>query len=185
MSSFSQPDIMVDIETLSTDPTAVILSIGAIKFKRKGELKKLEDMDRFYTRVSRESCEVLGMHTDHSTVEWWGRQDESVRYEALENPEDRLPIKEALKKFSEWVGKSNYIWGHGDDFDCVVLNQAYKICGQPVPWKFWNTRDTRTLFDIAGIRNADLPKNDKHHPIHDCYRQIVGVNKSLSALNLI
>ena len=185
MSSFTQPDIMVDIETLSTEPSAVILSIGAIKFKREGDLPDLEKMDQFYTRVSKESCEVLGMHTDNSTVEWWGRQEDAVRFEALENPEDRLPIKEALKKLSEWIGRSNYVWGHGDDFDCVVLNQAYKRCGQPVPWKFWNTRDTRTLFDLAGVRNADLPNNDKHHPIHDCYRQITGVKMSLSKLNLI
>jgi hypothetical protein len=180
----TRKDVMVDIETLSTRPNAVIVSIGAIKFDRKGPLEKLEEMDSFYTKVSRESCEVLGMNVDPSTVEWWNRQDDAIRFEALENPEGRLPIKDALKNLATWIGTSQYIWGHGDDFDCVILGEAYNICNIKVPWKFWNTRDTRTLFDLAGIRNADLPKNDKHHPIHDCFRQVSGVSMSMVKLGL-
>ena len=176
-------DVMIDIETLSTRPNAAIVSIGAIKFNRNTEVPRLEDMNQFYVRVSRESCETTGMHVDPATIEWWSKQDRDIRYEALENPIDRLTIKDALMKLAEWFKGTQYIWGHGDDFDCVVLSEAYKLCDMKVPWDFWNTRDTRTLFDIAGIRNSDLPANDKHHPIHDCYRQIVGVRKALSSLN--
>jgi hypothetical protein len=177
-------DVMIDIETLSTRPNAVIVSIGAIKFSRVGVTPELDEMDSFYTRVSRESCELLGMHVDPNTLEWWKKQDADIRYEALENPVDRLTIKDALSSLSKWFGRSQFIWGHGDDFDCVVLNEAFTICNMKVPWQFWNTRDTRTLFDIAGIRNSDLPANDKHHPIHDCYRQFIGVKKALSKLNI-
>ena len=182
---FINYNVMIDIETLSTDPNAAIVSIGALKFNRKEGRKKLEDMNRFYVKVSRESCETLGMSVSQETLEWWKRQDEGIRYEALENPNDRVTIKEALEKLTMWINGSQHIWGHGDDFDCVVLTQAYKTCGLKVPWKYWNTRDTRTLFDIAGIHPWDLPPDDKHHPINDCYRQYVGVMMSLSKLNLI
>ena len=57
-------EVMIDIETLSTRPNAVILTIGAIKFDRKGPLKKLEEMDQFYVRISKESCELSGMIID-------------------------------------------------------------------------------------------------------------------------
>jgi DNA polymerase III epsilon subunit-like protein len=177
-------DVMIDIETLSIRPNATIVSIGAIKFNRLGPLQKLESMDQFYVRVSRESCEILGSQTDKETIDWWAKQDEKVRYEALENPEDRLDIKEALIKLREWIGKSTIVWGHGDDFDCVVLNEAYRMCGQETPWKFWNTRDTRTVYDLSGIRITDLPPNDKHHPIHDCYRQISGLKMSFAKLDV-
>jgi len=177
-------DVMIDIETLSTKPNAVIVSIGAIKFDRKEPLKPLDEYEQLYIRVSRESGELVGMDIDHSTVEWWGRQKEDIRYEALENPTDRLDIKDALKKLSKWFKGSKYIWGHGDDFDCVILTQAYMICGQPVPWKFWNTRDTRTIFDIAGITNRDLPTNEKHHPIHDCYRQLTGLRMAFDNITI-
>jgi len=182
LETINMTDVMIDIETLSTKPNAVIVSIGAIRFDRNKPLDKLENYDQLYMRVSRESCEVLGMDIDHSTVEWWARQDETIRYEALENPTDRLDIKDALKKLNTWFGSSKYIWGHGDDFDCVILTQAYIKCGQPIPWKFWNTRDTRTLFDIAGVTNRDLPNASKHHPIHDCYRQLTGLKKAFNII---
>ena len=177
------PDVMIDIETLSTRPNATIVSIGAIKFSRDGPMKKLEEMDQFYVRVSRESGEIIGSRTDQDTLDWWKKQDEKVRYEALENPIDRLDIKDALTKLKEWIGKSTIVWGHGDDFDCVVLNENYRMCGQETPWKFWNTRDTRTVYDLAGIRISDLPPDDKHHPIHDCYRQIYGLKLGFAKLS--
>ena len=188
MSSFQRTriynkEVMVDIETLSTQSNAVILSIGAIKFDRDGSLPDSpSEMDTFYVRVARESCEVLGMHVDPETVQWWNNQPAEVREEALENTSERLTIKDALTRFEAWIGKSELVWGHGDDFDCVILSSAFQSCGMKTPWKFWNTRDTRTLFDIAGVRNSDLPSNSKHHPIHDCYRQVAGVLMSLRKL---
>lgn len=178
-------EVMVDIETLSTQSSAVILSIGALKFDRSESLPLSPDvMDSFYVRVARESCEVLGMHVDPDTVRWWNSQEESIRHEALEDTSERLTIKDALTKLTAWIGRSELVWGHGDDFDCVILSEAYRRCDMKVPWKFWNTRDTRTLFDIAGVKNSDLPANSKHHPIHDCYRQVAGVLKALRKLNL-
>ena len=51
-----------------------------------------------------------------------------------QNAKDRQDIKFVLKEFSEWVGNiNNYIWGHGDDFDCVILDNAYKCCGIQTP----------------------------------------------------
>jgi len=178
-------EVMIDIETLSTQSNAVILSIGALKFDRSGDLPASpEVMDSFYVRVARESCEMLGMHVDPETVQWWAGQNEEIRHEALENTSERLSIKDALLQLTSWIGRSQKIWGHGDDFDCVILSEAYRRCDMKVPWKFWDTRDTRTLFDIAGVKNSDLPANSKHHPVHDCYRQVAGVLKSLRKLNL-
>jgi hypothetical protein len=45
-------DVMLDIETYSTKTNACIMTIGAIKFKRGTELKKLEEMDTFYRRIT-------------------------------------------------------------------------------------------------------------------------------------
>jgi hypothetical protein len=64
----------------------------------------------------------------------------------------------------------------------VIMDEAYKRCGMVPPWKFWDERDTRTLYEVAGVKNWDLPKNSKHHALHDCYRQIVGVHMSMNRL---
>ena len=178
-------NIMIDIETTSTNPDAAIVSIGAIRFARGGKLRKIGDMDSFYTKVSISSCEDVGLHTDPSTMDWWSRQDQSVRYEALENPTHRLSIHDALRKLAEWIGRGdNLIWGNGDDFDCVILASAYRACGINVPWKFWNTRDVRTVFDLGGVKPWDLPTELKHHPVHDCWRQIWGLQRSFGVIGM-
>ena len=40
-------EVMIDIETLSTKNNAVILTIGAIKFDRKDDIKELKNMETF------------------------------------------------------------------------------------------------------------------------------------------
>lgn len=176
-------DIMLDLETLSVRPDAAIIIIGAIKFCRKGNILSLEDSDKFYRRITIESCKKAGLRIDNSTMKWWNEQAKDVRYEALENP-DRVPLEQALQEFSIWMGNSTYVWGNGDDFDCTILGEAFSRCNMEIPWKFFLTRDCRTLFDLAGIKKADLPRGLEHHAIHDCYRQIVGVKNSLRRLSL-
>ena len=174
-------DVMIDIETLSTQSNALILTIGAIKFNRNTKLSSLEKCDTFYRRVNVDSCIKLGMHTDPSTEKWWYTQDEKTRYEALENP-DRQTIKQVLFEFSTWYEGSKYIWGHGDDFDCVILNNAYIACNMKTPWRFWNTRDTRTLFDLANVHVNDIAVEEAHHALHDAYRQVKCVEIALEKL---
>ena len=182
-------EIMIDLETLSVRPNAVILTIGAIKFNRndKWDFNKTyieqPNINTFYRRITIQSCINIGLRTDPETEQFWLDQDNDVKYEALHHP-DRVNIEVALKDFTNWVGYSKLIWGHGDDFDCPILSEAYKHCNMEVPWNFWNTRDTRTLFDIAKIYQKDLPNNNKHHALHDCYRQIIGVQKCIKKLNL-
>jgi len=45
--------------------------------------------------------------------------------------------------------------------------------GRAVPWKFWQVRDTRTIFDL-GI-SPDRPPVLKHHALEDAWNQAVGV----------
>ena len=174
-------DVMLDIETYSTKPNACIMTIGAIKFKRGTELKKLEEMDTFYRRITLESNKELNRDISHDTMRWWSEQSEETRTE-LEIDEDRIPLKQALLEFKEWFGNSLYIWSHGDDFDTVIVNTAMKDCKIETPWEFWNTRDTRTLFDIAEVYNRHLPQNSKHHALHDCHRQLSGLFLAFSRL---
>ena len=174
-------DVMVDIETLGTKPGSVILTIGAIKFDRSTPVPDLGKMDTFYRRIRTNSCIKIGMTSDRGTELWWSKQDPEIQYEALVAP-DRVSIKRALKDFTEWFGDCAHIWSHGDDFDCVLMESAYRLLGQKAPWSFPNTRDTRTLYDIGNVQLNSLPQNAKHHALHDCYRQIIGVQKALQNL---
>jgi len=53
------------------------------------------------------------------------------------------------------------------------------------PWKFWQVRDTRTVYDLAGLSLKDLDQSNQHHALHDCLRQIDGIKRSLEKLKNI
>ena len=51
----------------------------------------------------------------------------------------------------------------------VILENAMKQLGLPIPWQFWNVRDARTVYSLY----PDLPKpRASHHALEDCRRQI-------------
>lgn len=174
---------MLDLETLSTRPHAVILVIGAIKFNRNEKWIEEPDINRietFYVRIKIDSCIDAGLHVDPQTKKWWSEQNDDIKYEALEHP-DRIPLKDALIQFKKWVGNNSShvkIWGNGSSFDCGILGESYKRCDIEAPWKFWNERDLRTIMDLGEVKMCDLPQGKLHHALYDCYRQILGFQMS-------
>jgi len=62
--------IMVDIETLGTDPGAAIVSIGAVRFSTTNDAAGAIEAE-FFESVALESCDAYGLDIDGSTVEWW------------------------------------------------------------------------------------------------------------------
>ena len=170
-------NVMIDIETLSTRPDALILTIAAVKFQRGG--KKTRDGEKFYVRVCPESCRQKGLHIDAATQMWWENQCEEARYEALLNT-DRIPLVQALDRLSAFIGSTDIVWANSPSFDCVILENAYSVCGKLAPWKFWNLRDLRTLKDLAGIKYHSVQNN--HNALEDCYNQIDLAQKCFSKL---
>ena len=175
-------DAMIDIETLSTNNNAIILTIGAIKFKRNENIKELKDMESFYVRIEKESCEKLNMHLDENTLKWWNSQNEKAKYEALINP-DRMSIELALGKLSLFLKNCTYIWANSPNFDCVILENAYKACKLQPPWKFWNLRDCRTIYSLANIK-LTYTGDTSHNSLEDCYSQIICLKQSLKNLKI-
>ena len=100
-------------------------------------------------------------------------------YEAIEN-KDRIQIQDALRKLSIFVRDCKYIWCQGINFDPVILENAYRKCKIQIPWKYYNLRDTRTVFDICKIDLKNFTKPDTHHnALQDCYIQYLALKKAL------
>lgn len=178
-------DVMIDLETLSTENNAHVLTIGAVRFARShtNEVPKLSEMDSFYRRISFESNEAVGMHKSSDTILWWIKQADKVRKEAFDS-KDRHSFKSVLQEFTDWFkkGSSKHIWSHGSVFDVTILTEAYKRHNMEPPYKFWDVRDTRTAYDLAGVRIKDFQTDETHHALHDCYNQIKALRSSLSRL---
>jgi DNA polymerase III epsilon subunit-like protein len=184
---YSNPkNIMLDLETQSVRPHAAILTIGAIKFDTNGKLPPIDKLKTFYRRITMDSCLEEGLHIDPETMAWWAEQDEKASYEAIGNP-DRIPLRQALTEFSDWVGDYKYtkIYANSPDFDITIIREAYKRCEMEskIPFNFWSVRCTRTIYDLGGVKLKDFPNNIKHHALYDCYAQILAMKEALKRIN--
>ena len=107
---------------------------------------------------------------------------EEYKYEALLN-KDRINLDEGLKKLSKFIKNSKNVWCHSPNFDCVILENAYRLCNLEIPWKFYNLRDTRTIYDLGNVKLKTIGET-KHHALHDCYNQILALKQSLTNLKI-
>lgn len=134
--------IMVDLETLDTKPTAIILSIGACRVN----FNTGEPTDPFYRVISVDSCKEVGLTESESTRKWWDGQSEEAR-RVFTDPS--VPLLQGLSDFSTYLrqfGVGNLkLWGCGSDFDNVILSNAYEALGSQAPWRFYNNRCYRTI----------------------------------------
>jgi len=63
----------------------------------------------------------------------------------------------------------------------VIIENICRSLQQAVPWKFWDVRDTRTLFDLADVQ-VDVA--GKHNALTDAVAQARAVQQSYKKLNI-
>ena len=165
-------DIMIDLETLDVLPTATILTIGAVKFDPFGDDVNDPKCEKFYVRVDVDSCDRIGATVSQATLDWWASQSQEAQNEAFD-PENRIPIQDAITQLYKFCRGAKRVWSHGAGFDVIILEHYFRKIGKAIPWSFWEVRDTRTIFDI-GI-NPNRPPVLKHHALEDAWNQAVGV----------
>jgi len=165
-------DIMIDLETLDVLPTATILTIGAVKFDPFGDDVYDPKCEKFYVRVDVDSCDRIGATVSQATLDWWSNQSQAAQDEAFD-PENRIPIEDAMTQLYKFCRGAKRVWSHGAGFDVTILEWYFRKIGKAIPWSFWEVRDTRTIFDI-GI-NPNRPPVLKHHALEDAWNQAVGV----------
>lgn len=149
--------VMLDLETLGVAPGCVVLAIGAVAFDLDGKTG-----EHFYRTISAESCRQHGLVEDPRTVEWWSQQPKEVRDALMV---DRRLVRDVAKEFHQWflVAGAEFVWCQGASFDVPIWEGVCRILKGPIPWKFWNVRDTRTVYDLFGFDPRDLLRAGKHH----------------------
>lgn len=170
--------VMLDNETLGTTASAVILSIGAVKFDLA--TGKIDD-DGFYASISIESNLDYGRRIQEDTLLWWLKQDAAAQ-QVFHEAKTSLP--DALTELSDWMGTDDLtVWSNGADFDIPMLAHAYSQVQLEVPWKFWNARCFRTYKNLPGAKDIRVPAlGVKHNALSDAYQQAQTVCAIHSAL---
>lgn len=190
--------VMLDIETLDLKPTAAVLSIAATFFDPlTGALG-----DSFNEQINLKSCTDLGLTVDPETIMWWMEQSKDAQ-NAFKGNNKAASLPEVLLKFHQWMdvrrkaltaaGEDGVsVWGNGKDFDCVIVENAYRVTGLKHlrPWAFWETMDVRTIVELgamAGTHNFKKITIDnfhgvKHNALDDVRNQIKYVVAYMQAL---
>jgi len=160
--------IVLDIETLSTRPGALILSIGAVLLTRSG----IEDT--FYRVIDSGSSARAGLRCDIPTITWWISQDKAAQAHAFDSAA-AINIHLALREFHNFLPThTNYwLWGNGADFDNAILEAAYQAIKAPLPWKYFQNRCLRTLRALhPDLEPPAFPaEHIKHHALHDAQHE--------------
>jgi hypothetical protein len=161
--------IYLDLETLGHSPDGVITQIGAV-------YHALEVKDGVPTPIQNTYHAYLDweqgrvMHAD--VVAYWFRHahDNHAFMAGVASQGDRargvqpwaLSIGQALHEFLEWWGsvassRDIELWAQGTDFDVAIMRHAFKQHNLKEPWKFYLTRDSRTLIQDWKSRGNDIP----------------------------
>lgn len=152
------PAVMIDIETLDTSPSSLILSIGAVLMDMES-LNLVHDQV-LYLELSRDQ---KGRTISQSTLDWWLKLGNC--------PIDgTLPLENALKILSNFIPEGSEIWCKGADFDTTILANAYKSASLELPWKYNSVRDCRTIFKTFPIAPGLFPQNN-HNAFEDAKNQ--------------
>lgn len=165
---------MVDLETLSTKPNAVIVTIAAVKFKFDSD-----ETEDFEVNINPTDSKSYGLDISLETLNWWRKQKpEAVK--AWQH--SRISLKDALNQFVDFCGtdKNTLFYSQGINFDYPILESSFQAVEMKEIWKYWNLRDTRTIYWLAGLDT----KNEKrvgnyHNALSDCHNQIIWLKKSL------
>lgn len=173
-------NIMVDVETLGTKGTSVILSIGAVEFDGASLGKT------FYARVSIDSCLERGLTVDGSTIEWWMAQADDARKVFDVRGEILASALIDLQNAFDW--NNTLVWANGSSFDLPILENAYAACHMRAPWKYYNARDYRTvkgMFPPDFVKSVRVESVVAHDALEDARAQALTLQALLASYGVL
>ncbi len=174
-------EMMFDLETLDTKPSAVVLSIGAViwetMYNEEAQILFWDSRARFMRVLDMDDQFVSGRTVSQSTILWWQRQDPTARAEAF-NPV-RRPVYEVLNDFYAFAKDYdiNAFWASPATFDFPIWEDLARTFGNSVPWTYREKYDVRTVVREAGFSvHSHQPTPSvfgvAHTPVFDCELQI-------------
>ena len=165
---------VIDLETLSTRPEAVVVAIGAVKFDPFGDSRgasfmALGDSQIFYRTIDH----ALQPHrkTSTETLAWWCEQSLEVQRLTFPLPHQAGTVAQTLRDFADWMKGVEYLWGNGAAFDNAILRSLCADYEVPYPIGYRGDMDLRTLHLCAGKPEKPLFVGIQHYALHDAFNE--------------
>ena len=174
-------DVMVDIETLSTNKAqGLIVEVAMVPFDiTNGSELEVENGMTFSVKVL-ESL-LSGRVVDESTLQWWKGQSAEAKERLLRNENVAKGVKEGCEelysKLKELDEKYDlWVWSKGIGFDFPMIESQWEDLGiMHTPYKFWKKLDMRTVLNMAsmmGWQKKQKREDIRHGAYEDCVDQI-------------
>lgn len=166
-------NVIIDLETLGTHPTSVILAIGACNLDKSQMFKCCIDWKHWNPK-----CTV-----DKSTQDWWDTQNPKLKEQVFGGkvtPDSVLnQFTVFLNHVQDLAGEDIKVWGNGASFDLSILAHAYSSLEEAIPWKFRNERCFRTIKNLFPLQVPFIPnpKLIAHDPLDDAINEVDWLNQ--------
>lgn len=176
-------DVMLDIESLSTEPNGVLIQISAIPFQIEGD-SPFASGQTWNEFISPKSCIEAGLEVNADTMKWWFKQEDHIQHRVLGKAiSEGGKLTFVLDTFSNWLksleekAEKVFIWGYPATSDMAWLQNAYKAAKLPYPVAYNRTRCLGTLADLywerTGLKLSEQSKTQiNHDALQDCKAQI-------------
>lgn len=150
-------DLMIDLETMDTTATCVIISIGAVPFDlERGKILG----DGFYCVLDVNKQPERSV--SESTMAWWAKQSAEAR--AVFDAPNQLTLLEGLMGLKNFIGVHQpRVWSNGANFDQPILSHAFAQNEMRDPWPYWGSRCVRTYAALPGAERAEKVKPTLAH----------------------
>lgn len=139
----------------------------------------------FYINVDLPSQLLVPLKQDEATIKWWKTQKEAAK--VFEDPaHPQHTIQDAMTKFNAWIRRNKVVqlWSQGSNFDGVLLDVINDRLGYKTPWRFYNTRDTRTAYEVCDFDTKSVQrKGTYHNALDDAKHQVRCIFGSYRKLN--
>jgi len=180
---------MFDIETLSTESTAVVLSASIIHFEL-GSLLTYEELlaNAMFVKFDvKEQMQNYKRVMDKRTVEWWNTQHDYVKKTSLVPSKKDMSVIDGINAIKSYIAinpePDQTFWARGSLDQMVIDSLCYASEQEPIA-KYSVWRDVRTAVDLltdtakdgyCEVVHPTFQRHNviKHHPTHDCALDIM------------
>jgi len=188
-----------DFETLSQEQTnGVVVSMAMLNFSESrftsdtisytfDELVEQTHMIKFDVQ---DQVKSYKRHINKDTLNWWMEQGDLAK-EQIKPSSDDKSISELYGFFV--VNKSanvKKVYTRGNTFDPIFLEYIMRQTGNPMPYEWWEVRDTRSIIEGlswgSDLKNSFIPPNCEnfiaHDPKHDIAMDVMRLQTLVQAI---
>ena len=162
--------IILDFETLATEPDAVVIEIGAIAVIRKDFtiIERLDIKPEIFHQLA------SGRTWDRETILWHHEKGHHIQ-------NCTTPIRNATISLRDFIAKHNpyRIWAWGKDFESPLYENLCRTLGLPLRgYDFRNFACARQEYQNAFGRDHKAPERT-HRALQDCEDELRDLHAAL------